>query len=180
MSFKNDLLCSFQLEESSVFRHEGERKIRVAEEDEMSVADSIATEVTMETISDHEQDISDDEDDDGQANKDIDGGVADNGNAAENCDIKLQKDHTDENTDKTKIDMCTCDSAENSESQKTETSESAVLSDVDIKIEIDEKRTISENQIDKQSESAKNNQNEEKVVEFPDTEISLQHVKGDK
>ena len=146
----------------------------------MSVADSMATEVTMETISDHEQDISDDEEDNGQASTGIEGGLADNGSTAENCDIKLEKDHTDESKEETELDKCTCDSAENSESQKTETSESAVVSDVDIKIEIDEKRTKNENQIDKQSESAIDNQSEEKVVEFPDTEISLQHVKGDK
>ncbi|XP_064599750.1 ribosome quality control complex subunit NEMF-like [Liolophura sinensis] len=50
----------FKLDEGSVFRHLGERKVKTVEEDAMSVADSLQSEVTVETNSGHESEAEED------------------------------------------------------------------------------------------------------------------------
>ena len=154
----------------------------------MSVADSIATEseVTIEANSDHELDISDDDDDDDdegnndskEESKEI---IEEETNTnVENCDMNEDSELDMESQQVTK-DKCVCESASaEDDEQKGEdkvTSESATLSE-DCDIQKDEERT--KNVIKAKEESVKENQSATQGVEFPDTEISLQHIKGDK
>ena len=165
----------FQLEESSISRHIGERKIRVAEDDELSVADTIATEseLTEVTLSDHELDDSDDEDD-----------IKDDKHS-ENCDMVKKEDSGD-----TKSDLDSNASTESDNNQRANISESAknienqdgikiesVVSETDIKINVSgDKGNETEIKTDPDSKEKAKDQ----TVEFPDTEISLQHVQGDR
>ena len=146
----------------------------------MSVADSIATEseVTIEANSDHELDISDDDDDDDGDNKEQDKGTTEEtktGDYVKNCDMK--EDSEAEVTN----DNCVCENASKTEQQVEDkfTTESASMSEV-CDIQKDEERT--KNVIEVKEESVEENQSPSATteVEFPDTEISLQHIKGDK
>ena len=170
----------FQLEESSIFRHAGERKVRVAEDDEMSVADSIATEseVTIETNSDHELDMSDDEDDEDKDTK-ISG---DEENYAEKNDTCIKKEEDINEIESESVKACMCIGAGNTESQDNQGEETSVsvVTNCDVNIEADHERIRTENEVKAETESAKEQQIEEKQMEFPDTEINLQHVQGDK
>ena len=146
----------------------------------MSVADSIATEseVTIEANSDHELDISDDDDDDDDDgdHKEQDKGTTEEtktGDNVKNCDMK--EDSEAEVTN----DNCVCENASKTEQQAEGgfTTESATKSEV-CDIQKDEERT--KNVIEVKEESVEENQSATTEVEFPDTEISLQHIKGDK
>ena len=170
----------FQLEESSISRHLGERKIRVAEDDELSVADTIATEseLTEVTLSDQELDDSDNEDD----IKD------DKHSTGDNCDMVKKEESGD-----TKSDLDSSASKESDNKQGADISVSAknigneenqdeiktesIVSETDIKINVSgDKGNETEIKTDPDSKEKGKNQ----TVEFPDTEISLQHVQGDK
>ena len=174
-------ILMFQLEESSISRHLGERKIRVAEDDELSVADTVATEseLTEVTLSDGELDDSDDED---EYIKD------DQHRIGENCDMVKKEESGD-----TKSDLDSSASTESDNKQGGNISESAknienqenqdeiktesVVSETDIKINVSgDNGTETEIRTDPDSKEERKNQ----TVEFPDTEISLQHVQGDK
>ena len=173
----------FQLEESSISRHLGERKIRVAEDDELSVADTVATEseLTEVTLSDHELDDSDDEDD----IKD------DKHRIGENCDMVKKEESGDTKNDlDSNASTCTESdnkqgadisvSAKNMEIQENqdEIKAESVVSETDIKINVSGDKG-NETEIIKTDPDRKE-ERKNQTVEFPDTEISLQHVQGDK
>ena len=161
----------------------------------MSVADSIATEseVTIEANSDHELEISDDDDDGDNEDKDendvenkrestemaVEG--TNTSESDENCDKMEETEQNVENELEVTKDICDCESAsaENGEDQKEDivTTESAITTSVVCDIQ-GEKRT--KNVIKVKEERVKDNESAAKEVEFPDTEISLQHIKGDK
>ena len=174
-------ILMFQLEESSISRHLGERKIRVAEDDELSVADTIATEseLTEVTLSDQELDDSDDEDDNIKDDKD---------RTDENCDMVKKEESGDTKSDldcsastesdnkqgaNISISAKNIENEENQDEIKTE----SVVSETDIKINVSgDKGNETEITTDPDGKEERKNQ----IVEFPDTEISLQHVQGDK
>ncbi|XP_060573398.1 LOW QUALITY PROTEIN: ribosome quality control complex subunit NEMF-like [Ruditapes philippinarum] len=152
----------FKLEEGSIHEpHAGERKVRTAEDDEISVADSSVaeSEITMETISDNEVD-SDDEQTNNDNNDDTDRENAKN--------VSKNEENTD-NSARTKVkseNINESDSCE--ESVRTE-------GDMDDKV-CD--NTKSDKICDGVETSEREVVNDEK--KFPDTEINLHHVKGDK
>lgn len=149
MSFIN-----FQLEEGSVENHKGERKIRTKEEDDLeSVADSIATEsdITMETDS-----VNIDSDNSGDESEE------------ENVDESLQeKMETVKITIKSESENC-----DKCESNDPDSKES-------------ESNDLHSNESENSAKIVKSEQYEEKKQDsddecmFPDTSITLQHVKGD-
>lgn len=146
IQFMMILSIVFQLEEGSIFRHKGERKIRIAEDDTMSVADSIGTE--NDTIDTNSIDGDSDNDSDNSSDSD---------NEEDKNDNKLQtlkEDSEDELCSDSKV--------------KVEGSQVA-LAEKEVKVE----GSKVEKQEDKDS-------SEDDNAAFPDTSISLQHVKGDK
>ena len=148
----------------------------------MSVADSIATEseVTIEANSDHELDISDDDDDSSEESKEIKEEETNTSDNVENCDMNEDSEFDMEGQEVTK-EKCVCEraSAEDDDQKGKDkvTTESATQSEA-CDIQKDEERT--KNVINVKEESVKENQSATQGVEFPDTEISLQHIKGDK
>ena len=168
----------FQLEESSISRHLGERKIRVADDDELSVADTVATEseLTEVTLSDHELDDSDDEDD-----------IKDDKHS-ENCDMVKKKESGDTKSDLDSSASKESDnkqganislSAKNIENQENqdEIKTESVVSETDIKINVSGDKG---NEMEMTTDPDSKEKAKDQTVEFPDTEISLQHVQGDK
>lgn len=170
-----------QLEESSLARHAGERKIRTTEDDDdvASIADSMATEVTMETNSDNEQ--SEDSDSDGEGdNEGQSGGI---GAIIE----ESVEDNGDDNNDDVGGDGGSgdLDKDDVEEEVKYENRDNSESSDNVCDRGQQESGSLpchkGDSQGAGQTETAKvKTESKVPVVEFPDTEISLQHVKGDK
>ncbi|KAH3859417.1 ribosome quality control complex subunit NEMF-like [Dreissena polymorpha] len=155
----------FKLEEGSVARHKGERRVRTAEEDDdmLSVADSSATEVTMEVNTDLEEDSDDDEEsDDKTGNRD--------GENVQNKEVSdKQKSDNDLEENESKGDIVR---TEHEDAGEDVNNASCQVSAVKIEPVLDERPT-SLRSSDKVTKA-------EPVMEFPDTEINLQFVKGDK
>lgn len=154
-----------QLEEGSIARHAGERKVRTAEDDEISIADSTVaeSEVTLETVSDNDEESEDESEQKTDGNDES---------------VKSDTEQNDENVEN--------DKSQNMDDE-TETGVKTEKSENDVKGEICDNESsdrTSENKeskreiiVQKQCKSVKLPTN---VLEFPDTEISLHHVKGDK
>lgn len=121
----------FKLEDGSVFRHKGERKIRTTEEDEMSIVTEGDAATDLDSIVDMSDDGSSDEDDSSQ----------------------------------TSSQQQVLDTVEEQEEEQA-------MQMVEVKVE-EVKQDVKEEEQEQQEK-------EEESSEFPDTEISLQHVKGDK
>lgn len=158
-----------KLEEGSVVRHIGERKIRTAEDDEKSITGSIATEseVTMETISENELDVHDetiDNEPDSDTERDK---SADDKNIEISQETKAMEEDT--NTD------AESDTNINAESD-TEFSDQCVK---DENIDTDT-GVKTEDSCDSHVRQHACVEEIETKIEFPDTEISLKHVNADK
>ncbi|XP_069118098.1 ribosome quality control complex subunit NEMF-like [Argopecten irradians] len=121
----------FKLEDGSIFRHKGERKIRTTEEDEMSIVTEGDAATDLDSIVDMSDDGSSDEDDSSQ----------------------------------TSSQQQVLDTVEEQEEEQA-------MQMVEVKVE-EVKQDVKEEEQEQQEK-------EEESSEFPDTEISLQHVKGDK
>ncbi|XP_021353469.1 nuclear export mediator factor Nemf-like isoform X2 [Mizuhopecten yessoensis] len=124
----------FKLEDDSIIRHKGERKIRTTEEDEMS----IITESDMATDTASMADVSDDDSSD-----------------------QDDTSQTGEEGQQQGLDTL--------EEQEEETQEQG-MQIVEVKVEGVKEKVKEEVEEEKEEESSM----------FPDTEISLQHIKGDK
>ena len=171
-----------QLEESSLARHAGERKIRTTEDDDdmASIADSMATEVTMETNSDNEQ--SEDSDSDGEGdNEGQSGGIG----AIIEESVENDGDNNDEVDDGSQGGNGDLDKDDIEEEVKYKNRDNSESSDIVCDRVQQESGSLPSHNGDSQgagqTETAKvKTESKVPVVEFPDTEISLQHVKGDK
>ncbi|XP_052768636.1 ribosome quality control complex subunit NEMF-like [Mya arenaria] len=159
----------FKLEEGSMSRHAGERKIRVTEDDDdvMSIADSMATEVTLETTSDQE-------DEDDEETQDLE--ERENEEESESEQDEEQDSANSEKTD-----------AETHAIKQTKNEPVIESAESDIGIsggEGSENTSGKSAQVKSEGEVVLVKQCAERparpVIEFPDTEISLHHVKGDK
>jgi len=143
----------FKLEEGSVERHLGERKVRVTEDDVMPVADSTASVAGATDDDDVEIEISDgsDSEEEGDGVQGA-GGDGRDDNCDDNCDDDEEKE----------------DPAENDGEDKEEKEKKNDTKNISTKLE-------SRKVTDKVKV-------EEKVdeISFPDTNIALTHVKGDK
>ena len=127
-------------------RHIGERKVRAAETDSMSVADSITS---MGDLDDVELDISD---------------ATDDGNDDDNS-------KTDEISEQGTVDEV--------EGEENFDEGTAIKGEKEEETENKSKRAVSkEPQEEKGAQFLK--QEEEELSMFPDTNINLMHVKGDK
>ncbi|KAL3872530.1 hypothetical protein ACJMK2_035753 [Sinanodonta woodiana] len=151
----------FKLEDGSITRHAGERRVRTADEDEMSVADSMATEseATIETNSDSEMEDVDDNIDGDKSDEDDDKEDAKQEDRDAINDIGRQKDESEN------------DHLEADDTEEDELHARTVLSR-DI--------TMSEEHSRKTQDGETSSGREEVDMAFPDTMINLQHVKGDK
>ncbi|KAL4238275.1 hypothetical protein ACF0H5_002987 [Mactra antiquata] len=163
----------FKLEEGSVVRHIGERKIRVAEDDENSVADSIATEseVTIETMSDNEIDLDDGNDDDDDSKDGDENDTKDdelNDNDVDD-DVNNEKDDDDDNDKNEESSIPEGIDEKTKNDKEGEKNLDTGVSEVTVKVENDEN-----------DDKSSVNEVKPNIVEFPDTEINLQHIKGDK
>ncbi|WAR18853.1 NEMF-like protein [Mya arenaria] len=156
-------------EEGSMSRHAGERKIRVTEDDDdvMSIADSMATEVTLETTSDQE-------DEDDEETQDLE--ERENEEESESEQDEEQDSANSEKTD-----------AETHAIKQTKNEPVIESAESDIGIsggEGSENTSGKSAQVKSEGEVVLVKQCAERparpVIEFPDTEISLHHVKGDK
>lgn len=134
----------FKLEEGSVSRHKGERKVRTHEDDLESIADSVATEsdLGMDTGSINNESDSDEDLDDDKENEE------------DSLQAKMEKV---EITMKSENETCDKDKSIDQVAPKSDIS--------DIKGQLNEENN---------SDSSDGEQM------FPDTKITLQHVKGDK
>ena len=165
-----------QLEEGSVFRHAGERKVRTIEEDEESVADSIATDVTTETEVTIESNTDDDSSDSEEEKDEEDGKKEMNVN---------EEVETEETND---VDNDNGDSSDEDETIDDDIEIDGIDDACEVKMEKDDLIAEGDSANLKSGEDKKGNDDvgdtkvEKKpaVIEFPDTEITLQHVKGDK
>jgi len=148
-----------QLEEDSVSRHKGERKVRTQDDDLESIADSIATESDMkaESVLD-ENDDDDDGSDSGEENE-----------TDEQClESKMEK-----------VQIRVKSEGDVSDSPRSE-SESHDL-DLPQSESYDKGTSVKVEQCDDSKEDSKNtSDNSDGEQMFPDTNITLQHVKGDK
>ena len=148
----------FKLEEDSVSRHKGERKVKTQDDDLESIADSIATESDMTMDTENVLDESDDDDgvDSGEEND-------------EQClESKMKK-----------VEIRVKSEGDVSDSPRSE-SESHDL-DLPQSERYDEGTSVKVEQCDDSKEESKNNSdNSDGEQMFPDTNITLQHVKGDK
>lgn len=154
----NRSYCKLQLEEDSVSRHKGERKVKTQDDDLESIADSIATESDMTMDTENVLDESDDDDgvDSGEEND-------------EPClESKMEK-----------VEIRVKSEGDVSDSPRSE-SESHDL-DLPQSESYDEGTSVKVEQCDDSKEESKNNSdNSDGEQMFPDTNITLQHVKGDK
>ncbi|XP_033735846.1 nuclear export mediator factor Nemf-like [Pecten maximus] len=124
----------FKLEDDSISRHKGERKIRTTEEDEMSVVTESDVTTDIDSVIDESDDDSSDEDDNSQ--------TGDEGQQQRLDTLEEQNEETEEQD----------------------------MPIVEVKVEGVKEEMKEEMEEEKEEESSI----------FPDTEISLQHVKGDK
>lgn len=215
------LFVILQLEEGSVFRHAGERKVRALEDDEVSVADSMATEVTLETVSNHEDGDENDSESEDETEK--------RGEGDEDGSENLDCDHSKENVEgvtnqSVKTDEDVAEDDDVSETVDTETGYDAEQNNDDSDDEEAERGDVNDGQDERTDSKEDNGQKSDEescdtsnivkdseepkitvvkhcgkvtqhklseigetdikvkpaVVEFPDTEITLHHVKGDK
>ncbi|KAK3587746.1 hypothetical protein CHS0354_042701 [Potamilus streckersoni] len=157
----------FKLEDGSIVRHAGERRVRTADEDEMSVADSMAaeSEATIETNSDNEMDNGDDSINEDKSDEDDDDKVCD-----EDCDGKLENRNAINDQDSQK------DESENDNLEADDTEEDSLQTRTKISRDLN----MLEEQSQKDQDGKTNSGREEVDMAFPDTMINLQHVKGDK
>lgn len=211
-------MCFFKLEEGSVFRHDGERKIRTLEEDEMSIADSQATEITVETTSDQEDGDSESDEEknhgegeDNDIDKEIDTSKDLNESATEEKvksedseSDEEQSDLEEEETEHVKLERTEASSGEhvpkNIESKnhkrlidapqpcwKQVKQQEGNISKSDGILVVQHSSNVSASERKKmfkekasEEHGVKDEDVKPAVVEFPDTEITLHHVKGDK
>lgn len=134
----------FKLEEGSVSRHKGERKVRTLEDDLESIADSVATEsdLGLDTGSINNDSDSDEDLDDHKEN---------------------EEDSLEGKMEKVEITMKSDD-------------ETCGKSDKDKSID----QVAPQNDIKGQLKETNNSDSSDGEQTFPDTKITLQHVKGDK
>lgn len=149
-----------QLEEDSVSRHKGERKVRTQDDDLESIADSIATESDM--TNDAESVLNESDNDDG----------SDSGEENENDEQCLESKME-------KVEIKVKSEGDVSDSPRSE-SESHDL-DLPQSKSYDKGTSVNVEQCDDSKEDSKNtSDNSDGEQMFPDTNITLQHVKGDK
>ena len=168
--------------------HLGERKVRTVEDDDdVSIAGSIATEseITVETNNDSENDDTDSDNEAIQETEDKD----DHDHLEEREDSESEADPNFSN-EKEEI---TSDQVEEIESNKTENSHTSLIhSQATDKCENNIELTY-KTELNEESCNMDSNDSEGKTlitvrqqyavvpkVEFPDTEIGLQHISGDK
>lgn len=137
-------ITMFQLEEGSVSRHKGERKVRTLEDDLESIADSVATEsdLGLDTGSINNDSDSDEDLDDHKEN---------------------EEDSLEGKMEKVEITMKSDD-------------ETCGKSDKDKSID----QVAPQSDIKGQLKETNNSDSSDGEQTFPDTKITLQHVKGDK
>ncbi|XP_061172941.1 ribosome quality control complex subunit NEMF-like [Saccostrea echinata] len=141
----------FKLEDGSIERHKGERKVHVTEDDSISVADSLAT----------ESDI-----------------TADTNSLSLDSDSESEKEENDQNDNNSEY-------GENSERLRDDFGEIDSTVDKASALEGKETSVKSENRTGGSDDNrtdmeVKVEEEDETESLFPDTAISLQHVKGDK
>ncbi|CAH1790707.1 unnamed protein product [Owenia fusiformis] len=153
----------FKLDDTCIFRHKDERKVRTLEEDAMSVADSIATEnseVSIET-----DDVTNDDGDDSDSEADDE--HASTEDRTSNSNTTPSQDGESETKSLENIDTESNNACENNDAKSNTT-------------EIDEKE--SEDHVTMETKPEKNDSDDDDDDEnlFPDTNIQLHHVQGDK
>ncbi|RUS85379.1 hypothetical protein EGW08_006864 [Elysia chlorotica] len=146
----------FKLEESSVDRHLGERKVRTADTDSLSIADSTAGFSSSFGEDDIELDISDGTDDENEEGDDMN-----ERNELENADKMLDSVMETEDEAKESIEV-----------------EPTVKQELAIKAET--KTSSGVTKTASKEKEVNTPQPDEKEIMFPDTNINLTHVKGDK
>ncbi|GFR96885.1 nuclear export mediator factor Nemf-like, partial [Elysia marginata] len=144
----------FKLEESSVERHLGERKVRTADTDTISVTDSITGLSSSQGDDEMELDISDASDDENEED------------SVQSDDVEKLDSNLDEVIE---TDCVVEEKKENDTWAKAEPT---------LQGEEKPENAVKEKGIQKFQQNKK--EREEKEIMFPDTNINLTHVKGDK
>ncbi|XP_041351637.1 nuclear export mediator factor Nemf-like [Gigantopelta aegis] len=187
----------FKLEEGSIPRHQGERKVRTIEEDESSFTNSISVESDIADSADVTDDKNDansdsesEEETEGKCDTDDDGNNSDTADSTSETNSSPVVSCRSQEISKTGEESCgvvstgftsecalsKSNSVVDSGSVKEKTSsKSSPVGTVTVKT--DDSEAVSPK---KNSDSEADSDSEKNTIAFPDTSINLLHVKGDK